>query len=60
MTFDLTAFLPRAVMQGIPLLYGSTGENPYSTFVFYENLELDYFKCVKFLYPHSGILFRPL
>ena len=26
MTFDLTAFLPRAVMQGIPLLYGSTGE----------------------------------
>ena len=24
--FDLTAFLPRAVMQGIPLLYGSTGE----------------------------------
>ena len=25
MTFDLTAFLPRAVMQGIPLLYGSTG-----------------------------------
>ena len=26
MIFDLTAFLPRAVMQGIPLLYGSTGE----------------------------------
>ena len=26
MTFDLTAFLPRADMQGIPLLYGSTGE----------------------------------
>ena len=24
--FDLVSFLPRAVMQGIPLLYGSTGE----------------------------------
>ena len=24
--FDLASFLPRAVMQGIPLLYGSTGE----------------------------------
>ena len=24
--FDLISFLPRAVMQGIPLLYGSTGE----------------------------------
>ena len=23
---DLVSFLPRAVMQGIPLLYGSTGE----------------------------------
>ena len=23
---DLISFLPRAVMQGIPLLYGSTGE----------------------------------
>ena len=26
MFFDLVSFLPRAVMQGIPLLYGSTGE----------------------------------
>ena len=24
--FDFASFLPRAVMQGIPLLYGSTGE----------------------------------
>ena len=24
--FDFTSFIPRAVMQGIPLLYGSTGE----------------------------------
>ena len=24
--FDLVSFIPRAVMQGIPLLYGSTGE----------------------------------
>ncbi len=24
--FDFTAFIPRAIMQGIPLLYGSTGE----------------------------------
>ena len=24
--FDLASFLPRAVMQGMPLLYGSTGE----------------------------------
>ena len=24
--FDLVAFIPRAVMQGIPLLFGSTGE----------------------------------
>ena len=24
--FDLATFIPRAVMQGIPLLYGSTGE----------------------------------
>ena len=23
--FDFASFLPRAVMQGIPLLYGSTG-----------------------------------
>nr|DAE41052.1 MAG TPA: hypothetical protein [Herelleviridae sp.] len=29
-----------------------------STFIFYENLKLDYFKRVKFLYPHSGILFE--
>ena len=26
MFFDFASFLPRAVMQGIPLLYGSTGE----------------------------------
>ena len=26
MNFDIVAFIPRAVMQGIPLLYGSTGE----------------------------------
>ena len=26
MLFDFASFLPRAVMQGIPLLYGSTGE----------------------------------
>ena len=25
MFFDFASFLPRAVMQGIPLLYGSTG-----------------------------------
>ena len=24
--FDFLSFIPRAVMQGIPLLYGSTGE----------------------------------
>ena len=24
--FDIVSFIPRAVMQGIPLLYGSTGE----------------------------------
>ena len=24
--FDFVSFFPRAVMQGIPLLYGSTGE----------------------------------
>ena len=24
--FDFVSFIPRAVMQGIPLLYGSTGE----------------------------------
>ena len=24
--FDFASFIPRAVMQGIPLLYGSTGE----------------------------------
>ena len=24
--FDLVTFIPRAVMQGIPLLFGSTGE----------------------------------
>ena len=26
MNFDIVSFIPRAVMQGIPLLYGSTGE----------------------------------
>ena len=26
MSFDFASFIPRAVMQGIPLLYGSTGE----------------------------------
>ena len=26
MSFDIVSFIPRAVMQGIPLLYGSTGE----------------------------------
>ena len=24
--FDLISFIPRAVVQGVPLLYGSTGE----------------------------------
>ena len=24
--FDFVSFIPRAIMQGIPLLYGSTGE----------------------------------
>ena len=24
--FDLVSFIPRAIMQGIPLLFGSTGE----------------------------------
>ena len=24
--FDLFTFIPRAVMQGVPLLFGSTGE----------------------------------
>ena len=24
--FDFLTFIPRAIMQGIPLLYGSTGE----------------------------------
>lgn len=27
MGFDFVSFFPRAVMQGIPLLFGSTGEN---------------------------------
>ena len=29
MLFDFVSFIPRAVVQGIPLLYGSTGRDPH-------------------------------
>nr|DAI81351.1 MAG TPA: hypothetical protein [Caudoviricetes sp.]DAS64386.1 MAG TPA: hypothetical protein [Caudoviricetes sp.] len=30
-----------------------------STFIFYEDLELDYFKCVNFLYPIPAFYLDP-
>ena len=49
--FDLVSFIPRAVMQGIPLLYGSTGEIlPYEIYVDGGQDILDFKQAYKALY----------